>query len=164
MSSYGLSIEIAGTEDWPDETTSIVHKAINAACDYEDFLDGAPAELSILLSDDVTVKELNTEWRGKASPTNVLSFPANTPSAPGLPRLLGDIVFARETIEREAVEQNKTIEAHLMHLVVHGFLHLLGFDHVDPDAADEMEALEVEILATLGVANPYLEIETAAAG
>lgn len=164
MDTPGLTIDIAGTDDWPDSIGSIIRKAVAAVCAHDDFLEDMPAELSVLLSDDETVKALNSEWRGKAKPTNVLSFPADTPSAPGMPRLLGDIVFARETVEREAAEQKKSVEAHLMHLTVHGFLHLLGYDHIDPSEAEEMEALEIEILARLGVANPYVEMETAAAG
>ncbi|MEQ9490156.1 MAG: rRNA maturation RNase YbeY [Alphaproteobacteria bacterium] len=163
MTASGLTIDIAGAEDWPDGSAGLVERAVTAALAIErDRLDG-PAELSVLLSDDDAVQALNRDWRGKDKPTNVLSFPAGTPDLPGMPHLLGDIVFARETVEREAVAQNKTVEAHLMHLAVHGFLHLLGYDHETPSEAAEMEAREIGILATLDVANPYQEPDAAAA-
>lgn len=107
-------------------------------------------ELSIALSDDAQVRALNRDYRGKDKPTNVLSFPMPEDSG-----LLGDVVLARETLEREAAEQGKTFADHLTHLVVHGVLHLYGFDHQnDTDAAD-MEAREVRALAQLGIDNPY---------
>lgn len=107
-------------------------------------------ELSIALSDDNQVQALNRDFRGKDKPTNVLSFPM--PEETGL---LGDVVLARQTLEREAAEQSKDFEDHLAHLVVHGVLHLYGFDHQnDADAAD-MEAREVRALAQLGIDNPY---------
>lgn len=163
MTASGLTIDIAGAEDWPDGSARLVERAVTAALAVEkDQLNG-PAELSVLLSDDDSVRALNRDWRGKDKPTNVLSFPADTPNLPGMPCLLGDIVFARETVEREAVAQNKTVEAHLMHLAVHGFLHLLGYDHETPSEAEEMEAREIDILATLDVANPYQESDAAAA-
>ncbi len=102
------------------------------------------------MSDDAQVRALNRDYRGKDKPTNVLSFPMPEDSG-----LLGDVVLARETLEREAAEQGKTFADHLTHLVVHGVLHLYGFDHQnDTDAAD-MEAREVRALAQLGIDNPY---------
>jgi probable rRNA maturation factor len=119
---------------------------------------GAPVLLGIVLTDDAEQRALNHAWRGKDSSTNVLSFAmtdANPPPAPGAPVLLGDIVLAFETVAREAAEQRKPLSDHLAHLVVHGVLHLLGFDHeTDPEAAI-MEARETEILAALGVPAPY---------
>ena len=97
-------------------------------------------------------------WRGKDSSTNVLAFPAADPSVPvppGAPLLLGDVVLAFETVRREAVEQQKPLADHLRHLVVHGVLHLLGFDHEITREAERMEALEVAVLATLGIPDPY---------
>jgi probable rRNA maturation factor len=111
------------------------------------------AELAILLADDAAVRALNRRWRGRDNPTNVLSFPA----APveGAPTLLGDIVLAFETVAAEAGEQRKSLADHVRHLVVHAALHLLGHDHEQEDEATRMERLEVEILAGLGVADPY---------
>ena len=115
-----------------------------------------PAELSIVLADDALLRALNKEWRGVDKPTNVLAFPAPAPeAAPGAPLLLGDVVLAFETVAREAIEQDKALADHLAHLVVHGVLHLLGFDHQAAADARRMEALEIAVLARLGVADPY---------
>jgi probable rRNA maturation factor len=97
---------------------------------------------------------LNQQWRGKASATNVLSFPASMPGLDGL-RILGDIVLCAPVVEREALDQGKALEAHWAHLVVHGLLHLLGFDHTDDESAQVMEAQEIRILGDLGYDNPY---------
>jgi probable rRNA maturation factor len=119
-----------------------------------------PAELSLVLADDAAVRVLNRRWRGQDRPTNVLSFPAQGGAVPpGAPLLLGDVVLACETIAAEAAAQAKPLAHHLRHLVVHGVLHLLGWDHVDPAEAARMETLETRILAGLGVADPYLERE-----
>jgi probable rRNA maturation factor len=99
---------------------------------------------------------LNRDWRGIDKSTNVLSFPQIEPFAP-VSGLLGDIILARETLEREAAEQGVSVEDHFTHLVVHGFLHLLGYDHMDDDEALAMEGLETQILASLGVADPYAD-------
>lgn len=114
------------------------------------------AELSILLTNDEEQHALNKEWRGKDSSTNVLSFPQIEPFDPVV-GLLGDITLARETLIREADEQGVTFEAHFTHLVVHGFLHILGFDHLTDEEATEMESLETAILATLGIDDPYAD-------
>jgi probable rRNA maturation factor len=114
------------------------------------------AELSILLTDDAEQRELNGQWRGKDTATNVLSFPQIEPFGP-VTGLLGDITLARETLIREAEEQGVTFEAHFTHLVVHGFLHILGYDHLTDEEALHMESLETQILASLGVENPYAD-------
>ena len=114
-------------------------------------------ELSILLADDATVRDLNLRYRGQDRPTNVLSFAAldgSPPPAEG-PILLGDVVLAWETVEAEAVRDGKTVAQHLSHLVVHGVLHLLGYDHQVDDQAREMESLESALLGALGVPDPY---------
>lgn len=116
------------------------------------------SSLTLVMSSDQRVRELNAGWRGKDQPTNVLSFPAR-PGPPGAPRHLGDVILAFETIDREAVEQGKALAAHATHLVVHGVLHLLGQDHDTEEHAAAMEALEVRILAGLGVADPYADSE-----
>jgi probable rRNA maturation factor len=115
-------------------------------------------ELGITLTDDAGQQQLNHKYRGKPAPTNVLAFPACDPNASvpcGAPLLLGDVVLAFETVEREAVDQGKTFVDHFRHLVVHGVLHLLGWEHQSEAAAAEMEALETSILAKLGVPDPY---------
>jgi len=119
------------------------------------------AEVSLLLSNDARVRLLNHEFRGEDRATNVLSFPTHTasevaaPWPPNRPLLLGDIVVAYETVVAEAAAEGKDFSHHLGHLVVHGMLHLLGYDHRTEAEADEMEGLETRILATLGVPNPY---------
>lgn len=114
------------------------------------------AEVSVRITDADEIKMLNQQYRGKDYATNVLSFPADLPPELELPHL-GDIVICAEVVEREAREQNKTSEAHWAHMVVHGTLHLLGYDHIDDAEAEIMEALEVDILHALNFANPYVE-------
>ena len=121
------------------------------------------AEVSVHLVDDAAIRAVNAEWRKKDAPTNVLSFPAVAPVELAEARLLGDILIAFETVRREADEEGKALPDHFRHLVVHGFLHLLGFDHVEPEAAEAMEAIERRALARLGVADPYAERELEAA-
>jgi probable rRNA maturation factor len=122
---------------------------------------GAPAILGLILTDDSEQRRLNRTYRGTDAPTNVLAFALSDPATPapaGSPVLLGDVVLAFETIEREAAGQNKKLADHLAHLTVHGVLHLLGFDHQNEAEAAAMEAREVEILKIVGVADPYRDI------
>jgi probable rRNA maturation factor len=124
---------------------------------------GAPVAsvVDITLAADDAQQALNRTWRGKDAPTNVLAFPAADWKAPhpdGAPLLLGDVVLAYETVRREAAEQEKPLADHLRHLVIHGVLHLLGYDHVDGADAVAMEAREIALLAELGVPNPYRDI------
>ena len=121
------------------------------------------AELAIVLTNDSAIRALNDRWRKRNAPTNVLSFPAKKPTkkaakkrGDNVPRQLGDIVIAFETTAREAAAEGKTFEHHLVHLAVHGFLHLLGYDHATDRDAKEMERLEVDILARLHVPDPYV--------
>jgi probable rRNA maturation factor len=114
----------------------------------------AQGEVSVLLTDDAAIRALNAQWRQRDEATNVLSFPAQQIGA-GLPRLLGDIVIAYETTAREAAAERKRLDHHLAHLTVHGFLHLLGYDHESETEAETMERLEREILARLDIADPY---------
>ncbi|WP_244636734.1 rRNA maturation RNase YbeY [Limoniibacter endophyticus] len=120
-----------------------------------------PSELSLVFTDDTSIHALNRDWRNKDKPTNVLSFPAFD-IAPGdtLPPLLGDIIIAYETVTREAALEEKPFEHHLTHLMVHGFLHLLGYDHETEQEAEEMEAIEVKILSRLSIPDPYVETGT----
>jgi probable rRNA maturation factor len=106
-------------------------------------------DLAVVLGDNAEIQRLNRDFRGKDTSTNVLSFPSDEPDE------WGDIILAYETIADEALAQGKAFDAHLTHLLVHGMLHLLGYDHMDDAEAEQMEALEVEILAKLAVANPY---------
>ncbi len=114
------------------------------------------AEPSILLTNDTEQQELNREWRGKDCSTNVLSFPQIEPFG-AVSGILGDITLARETVQREAAEQGVSFTDHFTHLVVHGFLHILGYDHLSDEEALQMENLETQILASLGVADPYAD-------
>lgn len=120
------------------------------------------AEVAIRLTNDTEVQQLNANWRGKDKPTNVLSFPQlereeimSAPTVAFSETLFGDIVLARETCWREAQEKSVSISAHATHLVVHGTLHLLGYDHQTDEEAGEMEALEKQVMASLGFADPY---------
>ena len=115
---------------------------------------GKGCELSIALSDDARQRQLNRQWRGKDSSTNVLSFAQIEPFAP-LQGMLGDIVLARQTVEREARNLAIPLSHHMVHLVVHGFLHILGYDHESDTQAVTMEALETAILARMGIDDPY---------
>ena len=136
---------------------AVIHRAIEAAAEFAD-ADTDDAELAVMLTDDGGIRTLNNNWRGIDKPTNVLSFPALQPTGDtpdDMPRMLGDIAIAYETTRREADEEDKTFEHHLSHLAVHGFLHLIGYDHENDDDADAMEALEREILAQLGIPDPY---------
>jgi probable rRNA maturation factor len=117
--------------------------------------------VDVTLTDDAAQRTLNRTWRDTDAPTNVLAFPAANPavlSPHGAPLLLGDVVLAYETVAREACDQHKPLADHLRHLVVHGVLHLLGYDHAEPAGAAAMEAWETAILAELGVPNPYRDI------
>jgi probable rRNA maturation factor len=113
------------------------------------------AELSLVLSDDAAVAALNERWRGHVGPTNVLAFATEERPPPGAPVLLGDVILAYETVKREARDQDKPLADHVRHLIVHGVLHLLGYDHDAAGPARQMENLETRILATLGVPDPY---------
>lgn len=115
----------------------------------------ADAEVTIRIVDETESQQLNFDYREKDKPTNVLSFPFQCPPGIELP-LLGDLVICVQVVAREAQEQQKTLQAHWAHMVVHGSLHLLGFDHINDADAEEMEAEEIQILQELGFANPYL--------
>ncbi len=157
---YQVSREADG---WPVEEAleAFVARVIGAASGYLAEAEGqpfpeTPPELSLVFADDATIREINAEWRNKDSATNVLSFPAFpvTPGAMPGP-MLGDIVIAYETVAREAETLEKDFDDHLTHLLVHGFLHLLGYDHIENEEAEVMEGLETRILATLDLSDPY---------
>lgn len=119
----------------------------------------ADSELTIRLVDEAEGRELNNTWRHKDYATNVLSFPADVPEGLLDIPLLGDLVICVPVVEREAIEQGKSLEAHWAHLVIHGCLHLLGYDHINDDEAEEMESLEQNLLAELGHPDPYADDE-----
>ena len=145
---------IRNADGWPDHFDVLAKQAVLAAlAGAKPKIKGA-AEISVLLTDDAEQRELNAQWRGKDSTTNVLSFPQIDPFAPVM-GLLGDITLARETLEREAADLGKSLDHHFTHLMVHGFLHILGYDHLDEEEALQMEGLETQILAGLGIDDPY---------
>jgi probable rRNA maturation factor len=149
-------------DSWQTEpdAEAVIHRAIAAAAEIAD-ADIGEAELAVMLTDDGGIRTLNNNWRGIDKPTNVLSFPALQPTGPSgpddAPRMLGDIAIAYDTTRREADEEQKPFDHHLSHLAVHGFLHLIGYDHEKDDDAEAMEALEREILAQLGIPDPYAD-------
>ena len=140
------------------EAEAVIQRAVAAAAEIVD-ADVGEAELAVMLTDDAGIRTLNSNWRGIDKPTNVLSFPALQPSGPGgpdeAPRMLGDIAIAYETTRRQADDEQKPFDHHLSHLAVHGFLHLIGYDHEKDGDAEAMETLEQEILAQLGIPDPY---------
>ena len=146
------------TDGWADEAVllGIASEAIAAVWGEIDGANQPTSELSLVFTDDAAIRELNNDWRDKDKPTNVLSFPAfqlKPGQKPG--PMLGDIVIARETVVREAEDEEKPFDHHLKHLIVHGFLHLLGYDHLTEAEAEEMEQLERKILARLAIPDPY---------
>lgn len=163
-----LAVETHEATPWPDtlDWEARAAEAAAAALGLTPFAllaDAAPlVEIAIRLTDDAEVHTLNRDFRGKDKPTNVLSFPqvqsdllVSLANSDDGEILLGDIVLARETCAREAEEKGISLEDHATHLIVHGTLHLVGYDHMDDASAAAMEALEVKALASLGLANPY---------
>ena len=144
--------------NWPTkrELRKLVRAAVAGVMEEISAQADAGVELSVVFSDDVHVRTLNAGWRGKDKPTNVLSFPAFTleKGAP-LPPMLGDVVLAAETVAAEAAAENKPLNHHATHLVMHGVLHLLGYDHETEAEAEEMEAVERRALARLAIPDPY---------
>jgi probable rRNA maturation factor len=155
--------EVLVTADcWQAEpgAEAVIHRAIEAAAELAD-ADTENAELAVMLTDDAGIRTLNRNWRGIDKATNVLSFPALQPTGPvgpdDAPRMLGDIAIAWETTRREADDEQKPFDHHLSHLAVHGFLHLVGYDHENEVDAEAMENLEREILGLLGIPDPYAD-------
>jgi len=166
MASLALPItEVLVVADcWQAEpgAEAVIQRAIAVAAEMADADTGA-AELAVMLTDDAGIRTLNNNWRGIDKPTNVLSFPALPPTGPrgedDAPRMLGDIAIAYETTRKEADDEQKPFDHHLSHLAVHGFLHLIGYDHENDDDAEAMETLEQAILAQLGIPDPYADRE-----
>ena len=153
-----LDIEVTELSDlWRalPESEALARRAIQASCALTGATLKEGAEVGVQLADDARVRALNRQWRHIDAPTNVLSFPAFSTAGLAIAPMLGDIVLAYETTLREAEAEGKTLADHAAHLIVHGFLHLLGLDHLDDAQADAMEAMETRILASLGVGDPY---------
>jgi probable rRNA maturation factor len=158
-----LGVEVVRHDDaWAKAQISdaMLEQAAKAGFDAAPSKTQGDYQVVIALSGDEAVRALNRTWRGKDAPTNVLSFPADDEITE--PGFLGDVVLAYGTVAKEAREQTISLQDHVAHLVVHGVLHLLGFDHADDERAEEMESLERAALATLSIANPYAETAGAA--
>jgi len=140
----------------PDAAETVRRAIVQAA----DVVTAGEVELAVMLTDDAAIRALNNQWRGLDKPTNVLSFPSPPPLQGDSPVHLGDIAIAYETVAREAENEGKPVAHHLSHLAVHGFLHLLGYDHESEPDAEAMEQQEGAILARLGIPNPYSTHET----
>ncbi len=158
--SIAVTVLIPAWRDTLSEAESLARRAARAAlaAAEEGMAPAGEAEVGLVLADDATLGRLNRQYRGVEGPTNVLSFAASEGSAPPSsgPLLLGDVVLAYETVRRESEEQGKRLSDHLCHLVVHGVLHLLGYDHGTEAQAAAMERLEIAALAGLGVSDPYV--------
>jgi len=168
MAPFALPISevLVVAECWQSEpdAEAVIQRAIATAAEIVNAglnVDLGEAELAVMLTDDAGIRILNNNWRGIDKPTNVLSFPALPPAGPSgpddAPRMLGDIAIAYQTTRAEADDEQKPFDHHLSHLAVHGFLHLIGYDHEKDDDADAMETLETEILAQLGIPDPYTD-------
>lgn len=173
-----LDVELCADNVWGDEAawTGLAEKAVQSAASLTAH-GHLRAAVSLLLTDDTQVQQLNRQWRDKDQPTNVLSFPmlgaealvlasaATSATAsvggdgPQTEILLGDIALAHETCMAEAAEKGITLQQHVTHLIIHGMLHLLGYDHIVDEEAEAMEALEIKALASLGLPNPYVTDE-----
>jgi probable rRNA maturation factor len=160
MSRITLDVMVeAGDWETAGDIAGLAQRAADAAVAAAPDAPDGPLAATLLLSDDAAIRVLNRDWRGLDKATNVLSFPSGAPAIPGEPRHLGDIAIAYETLVREAGEETKTVSDHAAHLVVHGVMHLLGHDHLDDDEADAMESREVAALASLGIADPYADLD-----
>jgi probable rRNA maturation factor len=170
MAQFALPItEVLIVADcWQTEpdAEAVIQRAVAAAAEIAKAglkADFGEAELAVMLTDDAGIRTLNNNWRGIDKPTNVLSFPALPPTGAGgrddAPHMLGDIAIAYETTRKEADDEQKPFDHHLSHLAVHGFLHLIGYDHEKDHDAERMESLEQEILAQLGIPDPYADRE-----
>lgn len=144
-----LQIATENTENLP--SAEQIQQWANAAIRSE----SVEPEMTVRIVDEEESHHLNLTYRGKDKPTNVLSFPFECPEEVILP-LLGDLVICRQVVEQEAIEQGKPLMAHWAHMIVHGSLHLLGYDHIEDNEAEEMEGLETQIMQSLGFADPYL--------
>jgi probable rRNA maturation factor len=168
MSEVSVDILVESSLWAAEEAETAVRAAIATAADAVRALPAAGGEVTVVLTEDEAIRKLNRDWRNMDKPTNVLSFPAaQLPTRQRLeeaavPATLGDLVIAYETTVREAAAEGKPVAHHVAHLAVHGFLHLLGYDHESDEEADEMERLEARILARLNIPDPYATRPSAA--
>ena len=152
----GVETDVSGEWDSRIDWPALARSAVHAAVAHSRHPGLSDSEVSVKFTSDAEVRGLNAQWRGKDKPTNVLSFPMAEESALADAQLLGDIVLAQGICAAEAADKGVPIETHAAHLVVHGTLHLLGYDHETSDAdAEEMEAAERRALASIGIADPY---------
>lgn len=151
-----LSIEAPGWQDWPGLEADC-QLALAAALAVAGRKTMPGAELALVLTDDEAIREVNREWRGFDKPTNVLSFPGAPPDRLARSPHLGDVVIAHGTLMREAAQEGRPPRHHLLHLVIHGVLHCLGYDHETPQDAQDMETRETRALAGLGIPDPYAD-------
>ncbi|HHJ35825.1 MAG TPA: rRNA maturation RNase YbeY [Gammaproteobacteria bacterium] len=150
-----LDSEITGSDDVPpDRGQHIPEQSLLQAWATASYLNAKPAVTSMLITTMEEMQQLNKQYREKDRPTNVLSFPMRSPEVIDM-QLLGDIALCASIINQEAIQQSMKKDAHWAHMVVHGMLHLQGFDHIENSDAEEMEQLEIKILGQLGIANPY---------
>lgn len=173
MTELDIAIEDPSWETACPDYEDVIRRAIDAVLEQSPVAaalreKGVEFELSVVLADNNMVRDLNRDYRGKDKPTNVLSFAQldgedgwEEPELPG-PCALGDLILAFETVRDEATEAGKSFESHFFHLVIHGMLHLLGYDHLEEDEAEEMESLEIQILSGFGIKNPYITEEFSA--
>jgi probable rRNA maturation factor len=158
LSDFQIEIDVLVQDDmWSPDLEDVILRAVAAAIDHLQIVPAGPTELSVLLTNDVHQHELNAQWREKQSTTNVLSFPQIEPFAP-VCGLIGDISLAYETVAKEAQLEGKSFSDHVSHLCVHGFLHILGYDHLTSEDAEKMEQLERDILSALEIGDPYAEM------
>lgn len=148
-------------DKWPNEEqlTHLIAKSVESVAIVAELKWPNGAELSLLFTDDAKMSGINAEWRDKNQPTNVLSFPgSDIEIGEQSDFMIGDLVFAYETVSREAIEQEKRFDDHLVHLIIHGFLHLFGYDHIEDEEAEQMEAIEIASLTKIGINDPYANL------
>ncbi|MBY7733748.1 rRNA maturation RNase YbeY [Francisella philomiragia] len=154
-----LNLNVINDDEHPIPNQDLLEKCFALVADKHNI---SQAEVNVSIVSNQEIQQINKQFRHKDKPTNIISFEFEKPE--GLPEDIaanfwGDIVIAPDVLKREAKEQNKKLDAHWQHIFIHGLLHLLGYDHIDDIEAEEMESLEIELLAELGIANPYIEQE-----
>ncbi|AJI55130.1 putative rRNA maturation factor YbeY [Francisella philomiragia] len=154
-----LNLNVINDDEHPIPNQDLLEKCFALVANKHNI---SQAEVNVSIVSNQEIQQINEQFRHKDKPTNIISFEFEKPE--GLPEDIaanfwGDIVIAPEVLKKEAKEQNKNLDDHWQHIFIHGLLHLLGYDHIDDIEAEEMENLEIELLAELGIANPYIEQE-----